>query len=87
MRILKTLIFHLLLTLRGFVLTTSKLLALLFVIGVLLVFFHSDFRRITPVAGKIMILTLSIFFTFINWFYDDLIFYFQPENKDITLYR
>lgn len=87
MRIIKTIIFHLLLSLRQVVLTISRLMALLFFIGVLLVFFVSDFRAVTPVPGKILILTCTVIFTIINWFYDDLIFYFQPDNKNITLYR
>jgi len=86
MRIIKRIIFHVLLALRGIVLGISRLFAILFFIGAFLIFFVHDFHNI-PVIGKVMVATFAIIFTLINWFYDDLIFYFEPDNIDITLYR
>jgi hypothetical protein len=46
----------------------------------------NDFQAV-PLAAKIMTLALGIFFTLINWFYDDLVFYFEPKNIKVTLYH
>jgi hypothetical protein len=85
-KIAKIVIFHLLLTLRGVVLLLSKILALLFLASGILLCIITEAQAI-PWLLKIIILSLGILFTLINWFYDDLIFYFQPENREIQLYR
>jgi len=84
--IVKIVIFHLLLTLRGIVLLLSKILALLFLAsGVLLCIVNE--AQVIPLIPKIMMLTLGILFTLINWLYDYLIFYFEPENIEVRLFR
>jgi hypothetical protein len=74
------------LALRGIILSISKLLALLFFTGTVLIFFVNDFHTV-PLAGKIMMVTFGIIFTLINWFYDYLIFYFTPDDIDVRLYH
>ena len=86
MALIKIIIFRLLLSVRGIVLGISKFLAIGFIVFTIALFTISDFQQ-APLAAKIMSLGLSVIFTIINWFYDDLIFYFQPENSEISLYR
>ena len=86
MTLIKIIIFRLLLALRGIVLSLSKLLALLFITGFVAMISVSGLQA-TPLVGKIMALGLGIFFTLINLLYDYLIFYFEPENIEVTLYR
>ncbi len=87
MNLIKTLIFHLLLTFRGLILGISKLFSLLFLMSFCLIMFITEFRSVTPLAGKIMVLTVGIFSTLINWFYDYLVLYFSPDNIEVRLYR
>ncbi len=83
--IAKIIIFHLLLTLRKPILFLSKFIALFFLFFAF-VFFIEKFHEVRLIE-KIIIFFSGIVFTVINWFYDDLIFYFQPEDKEIILYR
>lgn len=86
MSFVKRIIFHLLLALRGIILAASKLLAFVFITCFILTLVVSDFHS-TPMPAKIMSIVFGIFFILINWFYDYVIFYFQPENIEIELYR
>lgn len=86
MTLIKIIVFRLLLTMRGIILSISKLLALLFFTGAILLFFVNDFQT-APLPGKIITITFGIMFTLINSLYDYLIFYFTPENFEITLYN
>lgn len=85
MKFVKIIIFRLLLAIRGMVLTASKLLALVFVIGAMGIIFMDEFKNVTVVV-KIIAVMLGIFFTLINWLYDYFVFYFAPENIDVTLH-
>ena len=87
MFIMKKIIFHLLLTIRKPILVLSKILALLFLVGGGLLCIIVNGTHMIPWTPKIMILFFGIFFTLINWFYDDLIFYFTPDDMEVTLYR
>ena len=84
MRIIKTIIFHLLLSTRGIIRLLSKLFAIMFIFMFISLFLISDFAG-APFAAKTISLVFSILFTTIYWFYDYLIFYFQPENIEISL--
>jgi len=82
----KILIFHLLLTFRRTILFLSKIFALLFCFGSSLFFIFKD-MQVVQLVGKLFIITFAIIFTLIYWFYDELIFYFQPEDKNVILYK
>jgi hypothetical protein len=86
MRIIKTIIFHILLSLRGLVLTISKLLAFASFGAFAIIIFTNELSAI-PLAAKIAIAAYSILFTSIYWFYDYLILYLQPEMLDIKLLK
>lgn len=86
MKFIKIIIFRLLLAARGIILIASGILALAFFLGSLGIIFMDEFKNI-PVAGKIIAVILVVFFTLINWFYDYLVFYFAPDNTEITLYH
>lgn len=84
MRILKTLIFHLLRSCRGIVLWISKVFALLslFGCGMLL-----GFEIPVPFSAKISMVAFFIINTAINWFYDELVFCFQPDHIQIAIFN
>lgn len=86
MPLIKTIIFHLLLAIRGIILTISKLFAFIFLLCFILMIIVNDLQA-APIIAKIMALKFGIFFTLLNWFYDNLIFYFAPEDMELTLYR
>lgn len=86
MTFIKIIIFRLLLALRGAALSISKLLGLLCITCFIIMISVSELQAM-PLAGKIMALGFGIFFTLINWLYDYLIFYFEPENIEVTLYH
>ncbi|OGT38473.1 MAG: hypothetical protein A3F11_05045 [Gammaproteobacteria bacterium RIFCSPHIGHO2_12_FULL_37_14] len=86
MTFIKTLIYHLLLSVRGIILITSKLLSLGFIVIGIVMFYLGDFQD-APLAAKILVIFFGIIFTLINWFYDYFIFYFAPKNLVTTLYR
>ena len=86
MTFVKIIIFRLLLALRGIILSISKILALLFITGFILMISISELQA-APLVGKVMALGLGIIFTLINWLYDYLVFYFEPENIEVTLYH
>lgn len=48
-------------------------------------FFITDSHA--PTAGKIMMLSLGVIATLINWFYDYLVLHFSPDNIEVRLYR
>jgi len=86
MTVIKTILFHLLMSLRGIILSISKLLAIAFFLAaILMIVIHTSHHM--PLIAKITALTLGVFFTSINWFYDYLIFYFEPENIEVRLFR
>lgn len=86
MKIIKRITFQLLLGFRRLILGLSKLLAIVFLIGTLGIFFLQEFHN-APIIAKIMTPTFTIICTFINWFYDDLIFYFKPDDMELFLQR
>jgi hypothetical protein len=86
MKFIKIIMFRLLLTIRGIVLTASKLLALVFLMGAMGIIFMDEFKNVS-VAVKIIAVMLGIFFTLINWLYDYLVFYFAPNDTEVTLYH
>lgn len=86
MNIIKTLIFHMLLSLRGIILTISKLLSFALLSCLVMVECLSDFPAI-PSLAKTMMVSFGILFTLIYWFYDYAIFYVKPRMIDIMLIR
>ena len=84
MDFIKRIVFHFLLAIRGIVRITSKLLAFMFIFGFIGLITVSELQS-APLAAKIMSLIFGIFFTLVNWLYDDLLFYFKPEKFNITL--
>lgn len=86
MGLIKTLLFHFLLSIRRPILGLSKLFAFMFLgcfAGIMLI---SELHQ-TPMTAKVMILSIGIIFTAINWFYDYLILSMQPDNMRISLFR
>lgn len=83
---MKIIILRFLLAMRATILGLSKFFSLLFFIGTILIFFDDSFQT-TPFAGKIIIVILAMLFSLTNWLYDDLIFYFTPEDFHVTLYH
>ncbi|OGT63383.1 MAG: hypothetical protein A3E85_02415 [Gammaproteobacteria bacterium RIFCSPHIGHO2_12_FULL_45_12] len=86
MSIIRLLLFHILISVRGIILGISRLFAFMLLGTWLCTLYIKEISEV-PLAVKVIMFAFGIIFTFIYWFYDDLIFYFQPENKDITLYR
>lgn len=84
MRLVKTIIFHLLLTFRGIIRFSSRLLALISFIGFALILWTMDYHD-ASMAVRITILMFGVIFMLINWLYDYLIFYFKPEDFEIML--
>lgn len=84
MTFIRRIIFQILLSIRGIVLGISKWLALICLIYFVALLFIELPKPF--IILKIMVLTFGILFTLINWFYDDLIFYFKPEDMDIALF-
>ena len=86
MSIPRTLIFHILLSFRSLILGVSKLFSLIFLGCFCIVMYLSSEHQIL-IAAKIMSLTLGVIFTLIYWFYDYLVFYYQPDNIELRLYK
>lgn len=86
MTFIKILIYHLLLSLRGIILATSKLFSLACIVTGIGMFYLGHFQD-APLAAKILVVFFGIIFTLINWLYDCVIFYFSPKNVITTLYR
>jgi len=79
--LLKTILFHLLLTFRGIIVGVSRLLAL-GCIGVIITTFYVERFSALPFRVKFEIVVLGIVFTIIYWFYDYLIFYLRPSHNN-----
>lgn len=86
MRIIKFIIFRLLLALRGLILNLSKIFAIVFLIGTAGILFMDEFKNVS-VTGKIIAVMLVVFCTLVNWVYDYVIFYFAPDDIDVTLFH
>lgn len=86
MAIIKTLLFHVLLSFRGLILGVSKLLSFAFLGSFLAVIFFNDLAAV-PAASKAMMACAGILFTAIYWFYDYLIFYLKPKMLDMMLLK
>lgn len=86
MTLIKIIIFRLLLTFRGIILSVSGLLAIVFFLGSTGIIFMDEFKNV-PVGAKIIAVMLVVFCTLVNWLYDYLVLYFTPDNIDVTLYH
>jgi len=86
MVIIKTLLFHILLSFRGLILAVSKFLSFVFLGGFLAATFITDLSAV-PMTAKVSMASLGILFILLNWFYDYLIFYFKPRMLDIMLIK
>ncbi len=86
MIIIKTLMFHILLSLRGLILVTSKFLSLALLGSFAATILLNDLAA-TPVTAKVMMLLGGIFFTVVYWFYDYLIFSLKPKMLQLALYK
>jgi len=82
MGIIKTLLFHLLLTFRRPILFLSGALALVFLTSFALITHIPELPQ-TPMPAKAMMVMLGILFTTVYWFYGYLIFYLKPKFLDI----
>lgn len=83
-RLIRIFTFHLLLTVRRPILFFSKLLSLMFLVFFLALIYEPAFHS-APMAAKVMSFTFGIGLILIRWFYDELIFYFAPEGREVTL--
>ncbi len=86
MGIIKTLTFHILLSFRGLIILTSKLLSLAFLGSFAATILLNDLAA-TPISIKVMMGLGGILFTAIYWFYDYLIFFCKPKMLGIMLYK
>ena len=86
MSIIRLFLFHILLSIRGIILGISKLLALMLLVTWFATLYVKEMSGV-PFAAKLMLVIFGIAFTFVNWFYDDLIFYLKPKNHDLILYK
>lgn len=84
MSFVRFVIFNLLLTFRGPILFLSGLLSLMFLVFFLAQIYVPALHH-APIAAKAMSLTFGIGLILVKWFYDELIFYFAPEGREITL--
>jgi len=86
MAAIKIILFHILLSSRGIILGTSKLLALVFLSTAASIVFVNDISEIRT-STSIAIGAFGILFTSIYWFYDYLIFYLKPKILDIMILK
>ncbi len=84
MGIIKIILFHLLLSLRRPILFLSKILALMFLGCFAMAIYVTELQQ-TPMAAKIMLVSIGIVFTAINWFYDYLVLYLAPRKLGVML--
>lgn len=87
MRIIKRIIFQLLLMFRGLVLVISGLVSIFCLIVIPIMAYHLGLHNKAQLFGVVIFVIFGIIATFINWFYDDLILYLQPDNSNIILFR
>lgn len=83
MRILKTIIFHLLMVFRKPILLLCKILSGMFILGFLLSIFVEEF----PFMMKFMWLSFGVGFSVISWYYDSLILLLKPDEVELLLMR
>lgn len=81
-KLLKMILFHLLLRFRGIIVGVSRLLAF-GCIGVIIATFYIERFSALPFKVKFEIAMLGIAFTAIYWFYDYLIFYLRPKHYNL----
>lgn len=85
MRVLKTVLFHILYTFRGLVLVLCRLLSGLFLFGFLGTLIFGGGR--VGWSPKLTMLAFGIGFGALSWYYDRLVIYLAPENSNLVLYR
>ncbi|MDF3933757.1 hypothetical protein [Pseudomonas citronellolis] len=84
MRVIKTVLFHLLYTFRGLVLLICKLLSGLFLFGFLFGLF-GVFSREGMVGMTLTTLAFCVGFGALAFYYDVLLLKLKPEGIDLTL--
>lgn len=85
MRVLMTVLFHVLYTFRGLVRVVCKLLSGLFLFGFLgtLVFGTGKVGW----SPKLTMFALGVGFGALSWYYDVLLFKLKPDNIDLVLWH
>ncbi len=89
MRIFKTIIYHLLLSLRGIFFFLFNLLRILPIIGFIGGAFHYFTTSPNNKDLGIMIVAVGMFIGiyFLKHFYDKIIFWAKPEDVELTLFK
>jgi len=82
MRAIKTILFHLLRTFRGLVLTCFKFLGGIFIFGFIAMLIFGSEMRFMP---KLMSFTFGVGFSVLAWYYDVLLLKLKPDNVDFVL--
>jgi hypothetical protein len=86
MKMLKYIVFRILLALRRVIFSITRLLAFLFFSAAILMFvfdgFHAKQVDIAITAALLGLITLII-----NWLYDYLLFYLAPDDLEVTLFN
>ena len=81
MRVVRTILFHLLSTFRGWFLFVCRLLSGVSLLGL----FLAPFVGIDSVWARVALLVSAVGFTALSWYYDVLMLKLKPDNVDLTL--
>lgn len=89
MKILKTIIYHLFLALRGIFFVIFNFIAGLLALGIIIslgmYFLGDNDIKSLQIAGSMFIVFLIIYF--VKHFYDKIIFWAKPDDIDLTLFK
>ncbi|MDD7410087.1 MAG: hypothetical protein SOY60_05035 [Fusobacterium gastrosuis] len=89
MKILKNIIYHLFLSLRGLFFSIFNIIAGLFglcILGFLAIYLFSG-RETFSLKGFGISLFVFLFIYFVKHFYDKIIFWAKPDDIDLTLFK
>jgi hypothetical protein len=84
MSVLKSVLFHTLMTFRGLILTLTKLVGFFAVLMFLLSFI---FGLTAMLSLKIMLLATAVSMTFLSWWYDRIVLALRPPGFHLILTR
>jgi hypothetical protein len=85
MRVLKTLLFHILYTFRGLVLLVCRIFTGLFLFGFVMTLIVGGGR--VGWSEKLTLFALGVGFGALSWYYDALLLKLAPEGSNLVLYR
>ena len=85
MRLLKTILFHILMTFRSIFLGSFQLLSKFFIFAFVLMLLMGGQK--IPLMMKVLSFSLGVGFAALSWYYDLLVLKLQPENIDLSLFQ